>query len=168
MGARIEYFSERFGKSYYLHWGANNKTWNTLSKAGVVDMSEQVVFEETLRKEMGYVIDYDGYENKLFKSSKLLFDFMKNHSGFIKRSELIAFDETLENIDDDSILTSWVMIDKENKVFHLGSPYPGSSDSIIGDVIGYIGKIEDIELLGEFEVAIKGDVVARLMKPDHV
>ena len=167
MGARIEYFSEKFEKSYYLHWGADNETWNKLSRAGIVDIDKQNVFEETLREEMSSVHNYDEYESELFRSGEMLFKFMKTHNGFIKRSELIEFDEGLEELCNKLIFGSMVMVGKEHNVFHLGPCYPGSHDSFIGDVIGYIGKIEDIELLDEFKVAIKGEVVESRRKPDY-
>ena len=168
MGARIEYYSERFDKSYYLHYGANNETWHKLRAEGVAEIVDQDTFEELLRSEMSEVHDYTSYEAKLQDTARLLFSYMDTFGdGFVTWDDLVDYNKTLEqDVLNNLIMCSMVMISENGKVFHLGPPYPGSHDSTIGDIVGYIGEIKDIELLDEFKVAIKGKVVERKRKPE--
>ena len=163
MGARIEYYSERFDKSYYLHWGADNETWIKLRDEGVAEIVDQDTFEELLRSEMSDVHDYTSYEAKLQDTARLLFSYMDTFGdGFVTWDDLVDYNKTLEqDVLNNLILCSMVMVSEKGKVFHLGPPYPGSHGSTMGNVVGYIGEIKDIELLGEYVVTIKGKEIER-------
>ena len=173
MGARLTIHSERFGKSYYLHYGADNDTFETIKE--IVKVEDEKVFTEAVNKLMStthkpaeYTEDIDVNSERYVKMFRFAnTDEEMIESGMLRdtyKDKVIPTD-MVENL----MSTNDLFIGKSGHVFHTGTAYntlnTGYITTTYEDVllklgktdfnVGYAGDIENITLHNEFAVTIK-------------